>query len=100
MYVSLKASFLEDLNYIVNGGKIANMFENEELDSIIMRIRTFADQSDFIDDRKYLLSVFQKVLFCVLTLSNCYGKVKADHSDNSVHDFPLVHNFFSSSNES
>nr|XP_042114676.1 dynein axonemal heavy chain 14 isoform X2 [Peromyscus maniculatus bairdii] len=55
-----QASFLEDLNYIVNGGKIANMFENEELDSIIMRIRTFADQSDFIDDRKYLLSVFQK----------------------------------------
>ncbi|KAL6037086.1 hypothetical protein STEG23_030201, partial [Scotinomys teguina] len=55
-----QASFLEDLNYIVNGGKVSNMFENEELDSIIMRIRTFAEQSNFVDDRKYLLSLFQK----------------------------------------
>ncbi|KAL1769801.1 dynein heavy chain 14, axonemal, partial [Sigmodon hispidus] len=60
LYVSLKASFLEDLNYIINGGKVANMFENEELDSIVMRIRTFAEQSNLRDDRKYLLSVFQK----------------------------------------
>lgn len=39
------------------------MFENEELDSIVLRMRTFVDQSNFMDDRKYLLSLFQKVLF-------------------------------------
>lgn len=66
MCVSLKVSFLEDLNYIINAGKISNMFENEELDSIVMRVRTFAEQSSCMDDRKYLLSLFQKVLFCVL----------------------------------
>uniref|UniRef100_A0A8I6AN36 Dynein axonemal heavy chain 14 n=1 Tax=Rattus norvegicus TaxID=10116 RepID=A0A8I6AN36_RAT len=53
-------SFLEDLNYIINAGKISNMFENEELDSIVMRVRTFAEQSSCMDDRKYLLSLFQK----------------------------------------
>nr|XP_048295519.1 dynein axonemal heavy chain 14 [Myodes glareolus] len=55
-----QASFLEDLNYIINGGKVATMFENEELDSIVLRMRTFVDQSNFMDDRKYLLSLFQK----------------------------------------
>lgn len=39
------------------------MFENEELDSIVLRMRSFVDQSNFMDDRKYLLSLFQKVLF-------------------------------------
>lgn len=39
------------------------MFENEELDSIVLRMRTFVDKSNFMDDRKYLLSLFQKVLF-------------------------------------
>ncbi|XP_076770738.1 dynein axonemal heavy chain 14 [Arvicanthis niloticus] len=53
-------SFLEDLNYIINAGKIFNMFENEELDSIVMRTRTLAEQPSCIDDRKYLLSLFQK----------------------------------------
>ncbi|XP_060221083.1 dynein axonemal heavy chain 14 [Meriones unguiculatus] len=55
-----QASFLEDLNYIINAGKVSNMFENEELDSIILRIRTFAEQPGSIDDRKYLLDLFQK----------------------------------------
>ncbi|KAH0513658.1 Dynein heavy chain 14, axonemal [Microtus ochrogaster] len=55
-----QASFLEDLNYIINGGKVATLFENEELNSIVMRMRTFAEQSNFMDDRKYLLSLFQK----------------------------------------
>ncbi|XP_031192756.1 dynein heavy chain 14, axonemal isoform X3 [Mastomys coucha] len=53
-------SFLEDLNYIINAGNISNMFENEELDSIVMRVRTFAEQSTCIDDRKCLLSLFEK----------------------------------------
>eukprot|EP00072_Mus_musculus_P067792 XP_017169555.1 PREDICTED: dynein heavy chain 14, axonemal [Mus musculus] len=53
-------SFLEDLNYIINAGKISNMFENEELDSIVMRVGTFAEQLTCIEDRKYLLSLFQR----------------------------------------
>ncbi|KAM6166251.1 LOW QUALITY PROTEIN: dynein axonemal heavy chain 14 [Erethizon dorsatum] len=53
-------SFLEDLNCIVNLGKIPRLFENEELDSIIVRIRSLALQSGYTDDRKSLLSFFQK----------------------------------------
>ncbi|XP_063093605.1 dynein axonemal heavy chain 14 [Cavia porcellus] len=53
-------SFLEDLNSIVNLGKIPHLFENEELDSIIVRIRSLALQSGYTDDRKSLLSFFQK----------------------------------------
>ncbi|ERE72969.1 dynein heavy chain 14, axonemal-like protein [Cricetulus griseus] len=56
----LQESFMEDLNYIVNGGKAASMFENEELDSIVMRIRNFVEHSDLMDDKKYLLTLFQK----------------------------------------
>lgn len=97
--VSRKTSFIEDLNYIINGGKVSNMFENEELDSIVMRIRAFTEHSNVMDDRKYLLTLFQKVLFCISTLSNCHGKLKVEHAYNSVHDFQVGFNFFSSSNE-
>lgn len=90
---------MEDLNYIVNGGKAASMFENEELDSIVMRIRNFVEHSDLMDDKKYLLTLFQKVLFWNSTLSNCPGKFKVKHAYNSVSDFQLVYNLFSSSNE-
>lgn len=60
-YFLPKKSFLEDLNSIVNLGKIPHLFENEELDSIIVRIRSLALQSGYTDDRKSLLSFFQKV---------------------------------------
>ncbi|XP_057583181.1 dynein axonemal heavy chain 14 [Hippopotamus amphibius kiboko] len=55
--------FLEDLNSIVNLGKIPDWFENEELDSIALRIRTLAEQSGYVDDRQALLSFFQKRIY-------------------------------------
>lgn len=74
------------------------MFENEELDSIVMRMRTFAEQSNFMDDRKYLLFIVPEGTVCVST-SHCHGKFKADHIYNFVHDFQLVYNSLSSSDE-
>nr|XP_045000110.1 dynein axonemal heavy chain 14 [Jaculus jaculus] len=56
-------SFLVDLNYIINSGKIPNLFENEELDSIVMRLRAFAEQYSYADDRNFLLKFFQKRVF-------------------------------------
>ncbi|XP_069879248.1 LOW QUALITY PROTEIN: dynein axonemal heavy chain 14 [Dipodomys merriami] len=56
-------SFLEDLNYIINLGKIPDLFESEELDSITVRIRCYAEQFGYVDDRRTLLSFFQKRIF-------------------------------------
>ncbi|KAM9212758.1 dynein axonemal heavy chain 14 [Dugong dugon] len=54
-------TFLEDLNCIFNSGKIPDLFENEELDSIAQRIRYLAEQAGYTDnDRESLLSFFQK----------------------------------------
>ncbi|XP_044772138.1 dynein axonemal heavy chain 14 [Neomonachus schauinslandi] len=53
-------SFLEDLNNILNLRNILDLFENEELDSIALRMRSFAEQSGSIDNRQSLLAFFQK----------------------------------------
>ncbi|XP_073755948.1 dynein axonemal heavy chain 14 isoform X3 [Callorhinus ursinus] len=52
--------FLEDLNNILNLRNILDLFENEELDSIALRMRSFAEQSGYIDNRQSLLAFFQK----------------------------------------
>ncbi|XP_004439654.1 PREDICTED: dynein heavy chain 14, axonemal [Ceratotherium simum simum] len=56
-------SFLEDLNGILNLGKMPDLFENEELDSIALRIRSLAEHSGYIDNRQSLLSFFQKRIY-------------------------------------
>ncbi|XP_066216240.1 dynein axonemal heavy chain 14 [Saccopteryx leptura] len=53
-------AFLEDLNSILNLGKIPDIFENEELDSLVLRIRSLTEQTSYIESRQALLSVFQK----------------------------------------
>ncbi|XP_068841823.1 dynein axonemal heavy chain 14-like [Capricornis sumatraensis] len=52
--------FMEDLNSIINLGKIPDLFENEELDAIALRLRSLAEQSGYVDNRQALLSFFQK----------------------------------------
>jgi hypothetical protein len=102
MYVSPKESFLEDLSFIINAGKIIELFENEELDSVAMRIRSVAEQSGYMDNRQSLLSFFQKVFFCGSALSNCHVKLKTDHIYNFhfiIYDFQVGYNFFSSLDE-
>ncbi|XP_011804361.1 PREDICTED: dynein heavy chain 14, axonemal-like, partial [Colobus angolensis palliatus] len=56
-------SFLEDLNYIINSGRIPDLFENVELDSIAMKIRSLTEQSGHMDNRQSLLSLFQKRIY-------------------------------------
>ncbi|XP_039091728.1 dynein heavy chain 14, axonemal [Hyaena hyaena] len=53
-------SFLEDLNAILNSQKILDLFEDEELGSIVLRFRSFAEQSGSVDNRQALLALFQK----------------------------------------
>ncbi|XP_008070687.1 dynein heavy chain 14, axonemal, partial [Carlito syrichta] len=55
--------FLEDLNFIVNSRRIRDLFENEELDSIAIKIRSHAEPSGNMDDRQSLLSFFQKRIY-------------------------------------
>ncbi|XP_070624141.1 dynein axonemal heavy chain 14 isoform X7 [Bos indicus] len=52
--------FMEDLNSIINLGKIPDLFENEELDAIALRLRALAEQSGYVDNRQALLLFFQK----------------------------------------
>lgn len=70
---------MEDLNSIINLGKIPDLFENEELDAIALKLRALAEQSGYVDNRQALLLFFQKVHFCGLPLSNCHIKLKTDH---------------------
>uniref|UniRef100_A0A4W2H6H3 Dynein axonemal heavy chain 14 n=1 Tax=Bos indicus x Bos taurus TaxID=30522 RepID=A0A4W2H6H3_BOBOX len=52
--------FMEDLNSIINLGKIPDLFENEELDAIALKLRALAEQSGYVDNRQALLLFFQK----------------------------------------
>ncbi|XP_042636359.1 dynein axonemal heavy chain 14 [Orycteropus afer afer] len=55
--------FLEDLYCIFNSGTVPDLFENEELDSIVLRIRPLAEQAGYMDNtRESLLSFFQKII--------------------------------------
>uniref|UniRef100_A0A8C6E8C9 Dynein axonemal heavy chain 14 n=1 Tax=Moschus moschiferus TaxID=68415 RepID=A0A8C6E8C9_MOSMO len=55
--------FMEDLNSIINLGKIPDLFENEELDAIALKLRSLAEQSGYIDNRQALLLFFQKRIY-------------------------------------
>ncbi|KAM5302059.1 dynein axonemal heavy chain 14 [Glossophaga mutica] len=50
----------EDLNSIISLEKIPDMFENEELDSLVLKIRSVAEQTSYVDSREDLFSFFQK----------------------------------------
>lgn len=76
---------MEDLNNVLNMRKVLDLFENEELDSIVLRMRSFVEQSGYIDNRQSLLAFFQKVL----VFSNYYIKLKVDYIYNSVPDFQV-----------
>ena len=89
MYVFPKELFMEDLNSIIDLGKIPDLFENEELDAIALRLRSLAEESGYVDNRQILLSFFQKVHFCGLPLSNCHIKLKIDYIQISQKFMPL-----------
>ncbi|XP_036925260.1 dynein heavy chain 14, axonemal [Sturnira hondurensis] len=53
-------ALMEDLNSIISLGKIPDMFENEELDSLVLKMRSIAEQTSYMDNREALFSFFQK----------------------------------------
>lgn len=85
----MKEAFWEDLNSILNLGKIPDIFENEELDSVALSIKSLAEQSGYVDNRQALLSFFQKVLSGGLPLSNYHVKLEVNYVYNSVHNFQV-----------
>uniref|UniRef100_A0A8C9K0H7 Dynein axonemal heavy chain 14 n=1 Tax=Panthera tigris altaica TaxID=74533 RepID=A0A8C9K0H7_PANTA len=52
--------FLEDLDSVLNSQKTLGLFEDDELGSIALQIRSFAEPSGSVDDRQSLLALFQK----------------------------------------
>ncbi|KAM5238846.1 dynein axonemal heavy chain 14 [Ctenodactylus gundi] len=56
-------SILEDLQYVISLARIPDMFENEELDSVALRVRSSALRAGYADDRKSLLLFFQKRVY-------------------------------------
>ncbi|XP_016076637.1 PREDICTED: dynein heavy chain 14, axonemal [Miniopterus natalensis] len=56
-------AFLEDLNSILNLGKVPDIFEKEELDSLALKIRSLPEQSCYFDNRQTVLSFFQKRIY-------------------------------------
>nr|XP_051677372.1 dynein axonemal heavy chain 14 isoform X4 [Oryctolagus cuniculus] len=56
-------SLLEDLNCIVNSRKIPDLFEDAELDNIVIRTRPFVKEPGYVDDRQSLLVLFQKKVY-------------------------------------
>uniref|UniRef100_A0A667I290 Dynein axonemal heavy chain 14 n=1 Tax=Lynx canadensis TaxID=61383 RepID=A0A667I290_LYNCA len=53
-------SFLEDLDSVLNSQKTLDLFEDDELGSVALQIRSFAEPSGSVDDRQSLLGLFQK----------------------------------------
>ncbi|XP_029790782.1 dynein heavy chain 14, axonemal [Suricata suricatta] len=59
--VNLKQeSFLEDLNSVLNSQKILDWFEDEELGSIALKVRSITEKSGPVDERQSLLALFWK----------------------------------------
>ncbi|XP_059839458.1 dynein axonemal heavy chain 6-like [Hypanus sabinus] len=69
----LQASFLEDLNYMVNLGQVPGLFESEELDNVIMELKKYEREGNISDNKEALYRFFlQRVhdrLHIVLALS-------------------------------
>lgn len=52
----LQEEFLEDINCILNSGEVPGLFDNEEMDSIIMELKQLASENGVPDNR---IAVFQ-----------------------------------------
>ncbi|XP_078503488.1 dynein axonemal heavy chain 14 [Lissotriton helveticus] len=54
----VKESFMEDLNSILNSGELPDLFDNEELDSIVMELKGDAMQANCSENRQSIISFF------------------------------------------
>lgn len=54
-------SFLEDINCILNSGEVPDLFDNEEMDGILMDLKTPASEANITDTRVALSAFFIKV---------------------------------------
>ena len=61
---------MEDLDSVLNSQKTLDLFEDDELGSVALQIRSFAEPSGSVDDRQSLLALFQKVRSCGFASAN------------------------------
>ena len=54
--IIMQEEFLEDINCILNSGEVPGLFDNEEMDSIIMEVKQLASDQGVPDNR---IAVFQ-----------------------------------------
>ncbi|XP_069464806.1 dynein axonemal heavy chain 14 [Ambystoma mexicanum] len=62
----VKDSFLEDLNSILNSGELPDLFDNEELDSVVMELKAAAMQANCSDDRQAIIAFFWQRVYSKL----------------------------------
>lgn len=69
----VKESFLEDINCILNSGEVPDLFDNEELDGIMMELKSAANAADVPETRVAVYQFFIKRvhqhMHVVLTMS-------------------------------
>lgn len=59
----LQEEFLEDINCILNSGEVPGLFDNEEMDSIIMELKQLASEHGVPDNRIAVFQFFIDVRF-------------------------------------
>ncbi|XP_029448950.1 dynein heavy chain 14, axonemal isoform X2 [Rhinatrema bivittatum] len=62
----VKESFLEDLNCILNSGALPDLFDTEELDSIVLELKGTAAEADVPDSRQAIVSFFWQRAYTTL----------------------------------
>ncbi|XP_067943512.1 dynein axonemal heavy chain 6-like [Watersipora subatra] len=69
----VKEEFLEDINCILNSGEVPGLFDNEEMDGIIMEIKQLASEQGVPDNRiavfQFFIDRLKRNLHIVLTMS-------------------------------
>ncbi|XP_023930267.1 dynein heavy chain 6, axonemal [Lingula anatina] len=76
----VKESFLEDINCILNSGEVPDLFDNEELDGIVMELKAAATEADVPDTRvavyQFFIQRVRRNLHIVLTMSPAGNKFR------------------------
>lgn len=60
----IQENFLEDVNCVLNGGEVPDLFDNDEMEGMIMNLRTAAMNEGVSETRADMLKFFHQVRFC------------------------------------
>ena len=57
----IQEDFLEDVNCVLNGGEVPELFDNDELEGMLMNLRTAAMNEGVSEARADMLKFFNQV---------------------------------------